>query len=121
MRLSGDLRLLSQAAPDRLVQSLRQALGDELASNVAADVRKQIRSDALPAAEVAELVLNLRTVTEIDSLGIGALVRIPIECAKRGINLKVVMPAATAREALSAVRIFAAWPQFATEEEAFSS
>lgn len=65
-----------------------------------------------------KLVLNLGEMTHVDSMGMAALVRVAVESSKRNLDLRLVMPTGGSRLALDAVRIFAAWPQFPTEEAA---
>ncbi len=80
------------------------------------DLLKTFRSglDASPS----QLVLSLAGLTNLDTLGIAALVRILIECTKRKLDLKVVMPPGAAGEALKCVRVFEPWPEFKEEAAA---
>ncbi len=66
----------------------------------------------------AQLILSLSGLTNLDTLGIAALVRILIECSKRKIELKVVMPPGTPGDAIRCVRVFEPWPEFKEEQEA---
>lgn len=93
-RISGDLRLWNHSdREDKLVASFRSALEE-------------------PPTEV---ILSLLGVHHVDSRGIGALVRIPIECSKRRIALKVVLPAGVPGSALRRVKIFDFWPELPAE------
>ncbi len=65
-----------------------------------------------------EVILSLQGLTHVDTMGISALVRVPIECAKRSIGLKVVLPSGVAGLALESIRIFHAWPNFSDEASA---
>lgn len=96
LRVSGDLRLWGkQGEETRLLAVLR---GEPL----------------LPS----HVVLNLSGVTHIDSMGIGSLTRILIECAKRNSELRVVPPGGFPGQVLEHVRVFATWPQFQDEASA---
>jgi len=65
-----------------------------------------------------QLVLNLSGLSNIDTLGIAALVRVLIESGKRKLDLKMVMPKGAPGEALRCVRVFEPWPEFKEEKEA---
>src|ERR1051326_1624251 len=96
VRASGDLRIWGhEAENDHLLNLLRAE----------SDLPKQV-------------ILNLSQLTRVDSMGIGSLVRVVIECAKRDVGLKVVMPSGVAGEAIRCVRIFEAYPEFADEAAA---
>lgn len=69
----------------------------------------------------AQVVLSLAPISSIDTLGIAALVRVLIECSKRQIDLKVVMPPGAAGDALRCVRVFEPWPEFADEKAAIEA
>ena len=65
-----------------------------------------------------QVIFNLSQVTRIDSAGIGALVRVIIECAKREIDLKPILPRGVAGEAIRRVHIFDNYPDFPDEAAA---
>lgn len=69
----------------------------------------------------SQVVLNMRGLTNVDSLGISALVRIPIECARQKMGLKVILPPGIAGEALRRVRVFEPWPSFNDEAAAIQA
>lgn len=120
MRVSGDLRLWGRAEPDRLVKVLRHGIGEEVAISLEDLTKEQFLVESLPSENPSELILNLKKLARVDSLGIGALVRLPLECSKRRIALKVILPGGTAGHTLRMVRIFEAWPQYADEEQALA-
>jgi anti-anti-sigma factor len=96
LRVSGDMRLWSrEEGNERLVDLLRAR-------------------EYLPK----RMILNLAQVEHIDSLGVGALSRVLVECGKQEIDLKVVMPAAMAGKVLKAVHIFDACTAFPDEAAA---
>jgi anti-anti-sigma regulatory factor len=64
------------------------------------------------------LVLNLAGLTHIDSLGITALVKVVVACVKLNVGICTVLPGGTAGQSIRLTRIFAAWPEFASEEVA---
>ena len=66
----------------------------------------------------SQLVLSLSGLSNLDTLGIAALVRVLIECGKRKVELKVVMPPGAPGEALRCVRVFEPWPEFKEEKAA---
>src|ERR1051326_493118 len=95
LRVSGDLRLWDH-------------------NDVAKELLKQLPTDmALPGHR---LVLNIGELTHIDSLGIGALVKVVIACVKNNVGICTVMPGGAAGQSIRSTRIFAAWPEFASEE-----
>ena len=97
LRLKGNMRLWGRPElEESLMKDFRSGLGDN----------------------PGQLVLSLGGLTNLDTLGIAALVRVLIECTKRKIDLKVVMPPGTPGEALRCVRVFEPWPEFREEEEA---
>lgn len=98
LRMFGDLRLWS--------------CGDH-----GAHVRERLES-ALADDQLKRVVLNLKGVTAIDSLGIAALARIPIACLRRSIDIKIVMPLGVPGNALNQVGIFWAWKVFEDEPAA---
>ncbi len=67
---------------------------------------------------VNQLVLNLAGITTLDTMGITALIRVLIECTKRRIGLRVVMPSGVAGESLRRVRVFEPWPSYKDEAAA---
>ena len=97
LRVSGNMRIWGrQELEKELLETFRSAL------------------DGSPA----QLVLNLAPVTAIDTLGIAALVRVLIECSRRQMELKLIMPPGTPGEAIRCVRVFEPWPEFKSEPEA---
>ena len=76
-----------------------------------------LRAEAPPLPCV---ILNLSGIHHIDSLGIASLARVVIECGKRDLGLRVVLPCGFPREVLKQVRIFDAWPQFQDEASALA-
>lgn len=97
LRVSGDLRLWDHAGADK-----------ELLKPLPADM-------SLPGSR---LILNLALVDHIDSLGITALVKVLIACVKNNVGIATVMPGGTAGQSIRSTRIFAAWPEFVSEEAA---
>ena len=97
LRVRGPMRLWGQPdAETRLLELLRSNVSDQ----------------------TTELILNLAGVANIDTMGISALVRVLIECTKRHIRLKVILPSGVAGESVRRVRIFEAWPAYSDEESA---
>lgn len=70
------------------------------------------------AEDTKHLVLNLARISYLDTMGIAAMVRILIECSKRKIDLKLVMPGGVPGESLRRVRIFEPWPAYPDEAAA---
>lgn len=66
------------------------------------------------------LILSLGGLTNIDSLGITALVKILIACVKNQVGLCTVLPRGTAGQSIRSTRIFAAWPEFNNEDAALN-
>lgn len=66
------------------------------------------------------LVLGLTGVTNIDSLGISALVRVLIACVKNNVGLGTVLPGGVAGQSIRSTRIFEAWPEFPSEDAALN-
>ncbi len=64
------------------------------------------------------LVLNLAEISFLDTKGILALVPVLVECSRRRIELKVVMPTGPAGDALRYVRVLDQWPVFDDEQAA---
>ena len=96
LRVSGDMRLWSrEEGSQRLVEVLR--------------ARRQLPK---------RMILNLADVEYIDSLGVGALVRVLVECTTHQIDLKIVLPTGPAVRVLELVHIFDACPTFADEAAA---
>lgn len=94
VRVEGDLRLWNRSQEEEhLLTAFRTALGDS----------------------GCPIVLGLRGITRIDSLGIATLVRLLIWCGKGGVALSVVMPRGLPREVLDRVGVFGGWQQL--EEE----
>ena len=97
LRLKGDMRLWGK--PDlgeNMIKTLRSALEDP----------------------PGRLVLSLTGVDHLDTLGISSLVNILLDCSKHQIELRLVMPAGAAGEALRQVRIFEPSPVFPDEQSA---
>ena len=65
-----------------------------------------------------QLVLNMAEIRHIDTAGICELVRVIVECTKRSIDLKLVMPRGVPGEALRRLHIFDAWREFQEESAA---
>lgn len=66
------------------------------------------------------LILSLGGLTNIDSLGIAALVKVLIACVKKQVGLCTVLPGGSAGHAIRSTRIFAAWPEFDSEDTALN-
>lgn len=98
LRISGDLRLWNRAD---IEARLRDKMGEVLESD-----------------NLRRILLNLRGVTLIDSLGIAALARVPISCLRRKVDIKIVMPPRVPGEALKQLGIFSAWQVFEDEAAA---
>lgn len=65
------------------------------------------------------VVLNLKELAYADSLAIAQLAMIPIECGKRRLGLRLIMPdTAMMREALQRLRIFESGQLFEDEAAA---
>jgi anti-anti-sigma regulatory factor len=64
------------------------------------------------------LLLDLSGVTHIDSLGIGALVKVVIACVKNNVGIATVLPGGTAGQSIRSTQIFAAWAEFVSEDAA---
>jgi anti-anti-sigma regulatory factor len=99
LRVSGDLRLWDHECDQR-----------ELLNLLPADM-------VFPGKR---LVLGLADLTHIDSLGITALVKIVILCTKNHVGICTVLPGGTAGQAIRSTRIFAAWPEFESQDAAIS-
>jgi anti-anti-sigma factor len=96
LRVSGDMRLWSREdGNERLVNLLRT-------------------QENLPK----QMILNLAEVNHLDSLGVGALARVLVECGRQEIELNVVLPAGLPGKVLRLVRIFDARPTFLDETAA---
>lgn len=65
-----------------------------------------------------QLVLNMAEIRHLDTAGICELVRVIVECTKREIDLKLLMPRNVAGEALRRLHIFDAWQEFHEEAAA---
>ena|SRR5437016_5761651 len=96
MRVSGDLRLWGRPGEQDRPLSLLRA------------------EPPLPR----QVILNMSKITRLDTSGIGGLVRILIECSKRGSELRVVLPGGIPGEALRRLRVFEACPHFESEAAA---
>lgn len=100
LRVKGNMRLWGHPELEaRLLQTFRAGLGDN----------------------PAQLVLNMGGLTHLDTLGIAALVRVLIECSKRKMELKVVLPSGMAGEAIKCVRVFEPWPNYQDEQAAIQA
>ncbi len=100
LRVKGNMRLWGHPELEaRLLQTFRAGLDDS----------------------PAQLVLNMGGLTNLDTLGIAALVRVLIECSKRKMDLKVVLPPGMAGEALRCVRVFEPWPSYQDEQAAIQA
>ena len=98
LRVSGDLRLWGHAGEEtRLLDALRSR-------------------ETLPA----HLILNMSGISRLDSTGIGSLVRVLIECGKRHVEFRAVLPLGLPGEMLTPVRVFEAWPKFKDESSALT-
>ncbi len=97
LRVSGDMRIWGRrdAEQQRLVALLRAQ--EELPKN---------------------MVLNLSGVKQIDSLGVGTLARVVVECSKQHIKLRVILPDGVPGKVLKMVHIFDAFPAFGDESAA---
>ena len=97
LRLEGDMRLWGHPElEEKLLDAFRGGLNDE----------------------VREIVLNMRGLTSVDTMGIAALVRVLIELTKRNLTLKLILPPGTVGESLRRVRIFEPWPEYREESAA---
>ena len=65
-----------------------------------------------------QMILSLAEVERFDSLGIGALARALVECTKRQIDLKVVLPTGVPGTVLRLLHILDPWPAFPDETSA---
>jgi anti-anti-sigma factor len=64
------------------------------------------------------LVLSLRDLKFVDTMGISALVNLLKRCAAQGLNVRAVLPVGVAGQALRAIRIFERYPEFPDEQAA---
>ncbi len=101
LRIAGDMRLWNRA-------------------NVEAQLRDKL-GEVLENESLRRILLNLRGVTLLDSLGIAALARVPISCLRRNIDMKIVMPPGVPGEALKQLGIFWAWQVFEDEPAALQA
>jgi len=85
-------------------------------SDVEKDVLERFRNSV--AEDTKHLVLNLSRISYLDTMGIAAMVRILIECSKRKLELKLVLPGGVPGESLRRVRIFEPWPSYHDEAAA---
>lgn len=99
LRVSGDLRVWNHERDEQ-----------ELLTLLPADMK-------LPGNR---LVLSLADVTHIDSLGITVLVKVVILCTRNHVDICTVLPRGTAGAAIRSTRIFAAWPDFESEQVALT-
>ena len=98
LRVGSDMRIWGKPEQERLLQTVR-AEGE------------------LPG----HLVFNMSKVHHLDTAGIGQLVRVVIECTKRGIVLRMVMPSGIPGQALARLHIFDAWQTFPDEDAALQA
>jgi anti-anti-sigma regulatory factor len=68
-----------------------------------------------------QLVFNMAKIHHLDTAGICELVRVIVECAKREIQMKLVMPHGVPGEALRRLHIFDAWQEFPEEAAAVAA
>lgn len=100
LRLKGNMRLWGRhEMEEKLLEEFRAAVGDA----------------------TSQVILSLKGLTSVDTLGIAALVRVLIECTKRKMDIKVVMPGGMPGEALRCVRIFEPWPGFNDDSAAIQA
>lgn len=97
LRLKGDVRLWGRSEMEK-------------------DLLERFRNELTDTTKC--VILNLSRITYLDTMGIAAMVRLLIECSKRHIDLKVVMPTGVPGESLRRVRIFEPWPSFHDESAA---
>lgn len=96
LRVAGDLRLWGKDVEEgRLLRLLRA-------------------EQHLPG----QLVLNMAEIHHLDTAGICELVRVIVECSKRDVDLKLVLPRGVPGEALRRLHIFDAWQEFHEESAA---
>ena len=110
--LQVEIQQLSQATLLRLEGDMRLWGHPELEEKLLEAFRGGLDND------VREIVLNLRGLTSVDTMGIAALVRVLIESTKRNLTLKVILPPGTVGESLRRVRIFEPWPEYREESAA---
>ena len=65
-----------------------------------------------------QLVLNIAEIHHLDTAGICEMVRVIVECTKREVDLKLVLPRGVPGEALRRLHIFDAWQEFREEAAA---
>ncbi len=76
---------------------------------------RMLRAEAeLPA----QLILNMAGIHHLDTAGICELVRVIVECTKRSIDMKLILPRGVPGEAIRRLHIFDAWPEFQEESAA---
>ncbi len=69
-------------------------------------------------APVKRAILSLAEVHHMDTAGVGALARLLIECSKREIELRVVLPGGFPGQMLKRIHLFDKWPAFPDEAAA---
>lgn len=100
LRIKGDLRMWGHPEQEEsLLKTFRTGLDDP----------------------PAQLVFSLSGVSFIDTKGILALIPVLVECSRRRIELKVVMPPGPAGDALRYVRVLDTWPVFEDEQAAIQA
>ena len=103
LRVRGDMRLWSRPEQaESLLEKFRSGLGN-------------------PPAQLVLSLGDVEHVEHIDTRGIMALVPVLVECSRRKIELKMVMPSGVAAEPMRYVRIFAPWPSFPNETAALQA
>ena len=99
LRVTGDLRLWGRAGTEKNPLAMLRAEPD------------------LPG----QLVLSLFGVNHLDTAGISSIVRVVIECTKRQVELKLVLPRGVPGEALRRLHLFDSWPEFPEEAAAIQA
>jgi anti-sigma B factor antagonist len=75
----------------------------------------------LVARRVRKLLLNLQDVTQLDSLGISAVVATYVSLTRQGGSLKLVCPSGRVRDVLRVIRVADFIPTFEDETQALAS
>src|SRR5215470_5320405 len=75
----------------------------------------------LVAQGVRKLLLNLEDVTQLDSLGISAVVWAYVSLARQGGSLKLVCPSGRVQDVLRVIRVADFIPTFENETQALAS
>ncbi len=99
IRVSGDLRIWGKEEhQEQLINALR---------------------NAIPAP--TRVIFNMSGIHHIDTAGVGSMARLLIECGKRELDLRVIMPVGFAEQVLKRLHIFDSWPAFPNERAALDS